>query len=340
MSFSTTALQLVNRVNRRRHQPDVASFNETEDLATVDSLNRAIEEVLSSKRWEFDTRRAQLKLRKRETGGFTQTTTGSEDVQYLRGDLVAGDTAGDFIARLILTGSAVTPETAFRALSTSGSIVAGITGFTMAAEMQEDATFAGGTSLATTIMYAEYVLPDTVKNIARVTYQEYPLTLDQVDSSLEFDEIYPRPSIEFGTPEIVSVGGFDIPTYNALTYPDAPPPPQLRMAVWPVPDDDYVLDYTYTYRHPELSATTDLLEGVPPNVVDMIVDIAASDMKAYYEKDYEALSLRSDARRALDEMHRRHGGMSADRRPVGNWDGTAAKFRRHGSMTRGRLIGQ
>ena len=27
--------------------------------------------------------------------------------------------------------------------------------------------------------------------------------------------------------------------------------PGLRMTVWPVPDEAYVLDYTYHYRHPE-----------------------------------------------------------------------------------------
>lgn len=333
MAFSYTALQLLNRVRRLRRLDDVASIAKTEDLAALDAINTAIEEVLSSDRWEFDLRKAQLTLHAaKDENGTASATAGVDLYSYVNttDGVVAADVYGDYIVRLIPTESSNYGATAIRILSgthsssTSASLYPSI-------DAPEDYT----TSDAT-LIYAEYILPETVRDIVRVCHQERPLTLEQIDPVIEFDELYPRPSLEFGQPETISVGGLDISTYeNGTTEPD----PGLRMIVWPVPDQDYVIDYTYYYRHPELSASTDTLDGVPQNVVAKIVETAAAQMKAFYEKDYNALNLKNDARRSLADMHRRSKGQSADRKIMGNWEGTGSRQRQFGSLTGGRLIG-
>lgn len=330
MSFSVTALNLVNRVHRRRRMPDVGSFSETEDLATLDAVNNAIEETLSSKRWEFDMRRGQIALRGRYTGGTVSITADDSTASYANTNGVdSADVFGDYVVRLLPTGSSAYANTAFRVLTAVGS---GTTGtLILGTDVPETMS-----SVDADLFYAEYMLPETVRNVLRISHQEESLNLEQVDPIVEFDELYPRPSIEFGTPELISVGGLDVSTYETGgTAPD----PRLRMIVWPVPDSDYVLDYSYHYRHPALEAIDDTLDGVPPNVVDQIVDLAAADMKAYYEKDYDAIRLRMVTREKLDRMHAEHGGMYADRKSVGNWDGRSGRLRAGTSVTRGRLIG-
>jgi len=312
--------------------PDVASFSETEDLATLDSLNHAIEEVLSSKRWEFDMRRAQMALRGRLTSLVaTNSPSALSSFSLVRSSgLEDADLVGDYVTRLLITGSTDYANTAFR-ISYASAVVGGqASTVSCAAEANETISAA-----AAELFYAEYVLPDTVRDIVRVTHHEEEITLRQIDPVVEFDELYPRPHVEHGPPEIISVGGLDIPTYTAGGTAESP---SLRMVVWPIPDEPYVIDYTYHYRHPELTATTSTLDGVPPAIVDQIVDMAAADMKAYYEKDYDALRLRLISQAKVDLIHSQHGGMYADRKTIGNWDGSAGRSGTR-NWSRGRLIG-
>lgn len=313
--------------------PDVGAFTETEDLATLDSVNSAIETVLSQKRWEFDMRRAQMTLRGRLTGlEATNSVSALSSFAVVRtAGLEQADVTGDYITRLLVTGSTSYSNTAVRVIY-AGSILGGVAVTLVAgAELQETISAAEAE-----FFYAEYILPDTVRNILRVTHQENPLNLEQIDPVIEFDELYPRPSVEFGQPERISVGGFDIATYQGIGNDE---PPGLRMIVWPVPDQDYVIDYTYHYRHPELADVDDTLEGVPPEVVDLIVDTAAEQMKAYYEKDYDSLRLSAFTMNKLERVHSRQGGMFADRKPIGNWDGSAGAGRGEPGLVRGRTIG-
>lgn len=333
MSFSVTSLQLVNRVHRRRRMPDVGAFTETEDLATLDAVNAAIEEVLSSKRWEFDMRRGQIALRPYMDGfTFSTVTDYPTLLTAIRTDgLDAEDTYGDYILRALVSGSTSYSNTSIRILESSDIFALYSTIMTAAVDINEVITSAEGS-----ILYSEYILPQEVRNVIRVTHQQEDLTIEQIDPVVEFDELYPRPNIEYGPPRVISVGGFDSPTRIST---DTTTAPGLRMIVWPIPDEAYILDYTYHYRHPALEAVDDVLEGVPPNVVDQIVNIAASDMKAYYEKDYDALRLRAFSQQSLDRMHNEDGGMYADRKPVGNWSGRAGRFQNDRSVTQGRLIG-
>ena len=343
MGFSVTALSLVNRVNRRRRMPDVTAFSATEDLATLDALNTATEEVLSSKRWEFDIRRAQITLRPRlqaatgetmtvnATKGAASATLIRSGADYFEAADVYGSGDDLYVTRFLATGASSFPNTAFRVIE--GLPATTLAALSVATPMPE--TLSG---VSAELFYAEYMLPDTVRSVLRVTHQDDPVTLEQVDPTVEFEELYPRPQIEYGTPQVISIGGYDTPTVVAAS--DAPDP-ALRMMVWPVPDDAYVLDYTYHYRHAELAATTDTLQGVPPNVIDMIVDLAAISMKAFYD-DADSRSIaryRAIAMDSVENMHQRHGGMFAERKRIGNWDGSARGQGSDSRVSRGRLFG-
>jgi hypothetical protein len=333
LAFTATALQLVNRVHRLRRMPDVGSFSETEDLATLDVLNTSIEEVLSSRRWEFDMRRDQIVLRGRLTGlTFTNSPSVlSSFVGVRSAGLDQEDMNGSYITRMLITGSEDYPQTAIR-LIYSSAVLGGVqASFVAGAALSETISSAAGE-----LFYAEYILPDTVRDILRVTYQEDALNLVQIDPIVEFDELYPRPSIQYGPPEVVSVGGFDIATYQGV---DNEEPPGLRMIVWPIPDQAYVLDYSYHYRHPELASVDDTLDGVPPDVISQIVETAAVKMKNFYEKDYDALRLGVMTQNKIAQIHARQGGMFADRKPAGNWDGSAGRESGGSSLIRGRTVG-
>jgi hypothetical protein len=361
VGFSVTALSLVNRVNRRRRMPDVAAFNATEDQATLDALNTAIDEVCSSRRWEFDIRRAQMTLRPRKQAATGETltataaagasqitvdytaTTLSQAIKYFYGDF---DAEYRYITRVLPTGSSDYGNTAFRVLTATPQ--------TSTANAVIDAEIGTAfTDVTAELFYAEYVLPDTVRSVIRVTHQDDPVTLEQVDATVAFDELYPRPQIEYGTPEVVSVGGFERPTRSTATVSfnpgdgtlttltDEQMAPGLRMTVWPVPDEAYVLDFTYHYRHPELTATTSTLEGVPPEIVDQIVDLAAISMKGYYDDAdsrsvarYKAMTMNT-----VQEQHRRHSGNFAERKRIGNWDGSQRGQGVDARVSRGRLLG-
>ena len=309
----------------------MASIAKTEDLAALDALNTAIEEVLSSERWEFDLRRDQMTLRPRLTGLVATNSAGdrSSFVLVRTDGLEGADIYGDYVTRLLVTGSADYANTADRVLY--GSVLGGTAAtIATAADLEEELT-----SATAELFYAEYILPDTVRDVVRVTHQEQPIHLEQIDPVIEFDELYPRPSLEYGEPQSISIGGLDVATYLGSGSAGAA---GLRMVVWPVPDQAYVIDYAYYYRHPELTTATDTLTGVPQNVVAKIVETAAANMKAYYEKDYNALSLKADARRSLADMHRRSKGQSADRKIAGNWEGTGARHKQLGSLLGGRLV--
>ncbi|TDI71846.1 MAG: hypothetical protein E2O85_01535 [Bacteroidetes bacterium] len=304
--------------------PDTGAFVETEDLATLNAVNSAIEEILTEKKWEFDIRTdGQIALRgKLEDLQFTVNIADTSSVALLRSSgLVDADVFGDYVVRLLSSGLTDYANTALRVNS---STIAQTTFSFLTLET----VFPDVVSEPCDLHYSEYILPDTVAEVIRATYQEYPLTLNQVDPKVSYSEIFPRPHNEFGPPEVIAVGGFDIPTYDVQS---AVPAPGLRMAVWPVPDEDYIVNYSYYYRHAELGATTDVLKGVPQNIVSRIVDMATADMKVFYEKDYEALAIRSSVRRSADEIYKSHGGSRSARKRIGNWDSSS----RHNGVQRG-----
>ena len=310
-AFSVTALELVNRIHRRRRMPAVGSFVADEDVATLNSLNSAVEEVMTGRNWEWNIRHnGQLALISKLTGlGIIMTAGANTALLNLTG-LVDSDLVGDFVVRMLPTGISEYANTSLR-VNSSSAVNFNLSLLTL------EVTFPTTSNGSAELLYGEYLLPDTVESVVRATYQEYPLTLNQIDPSISYEELYPQPHANPGPPETIAVGGFDISSYvTGETAPD----PALRLAIWPIPDDDYIINYSYYYRHPQLVTITDTLEGVPHNVVSRIVDHAAADMKIFYDLDYEALKLKNDIRGTTAEIYSRHGGSQSRRKSIRNWD--------------------
>lgn len=335
MAFSVTALQLVNQVRRRMRHDDVTAIGQLRDLATLDAINRAMREVLLGNVWESDKRHTQRALKSRITGATVQLNEGASTGVLIRTGLAQSDVYAEpdpnFILRVAPLSSSQYANTAIRVLTTtvpsSDTSVITIPFTTSEAVSVTDAE----------LFYSEYILPDTVRSVLSVTHQDESLSLEQVGATVEFSELYPRQQVEYGAPKSVSVGGLDLPTYNIA---DDTPSPGLRMIVWPPPDDEYVLDIEYLYRHPELVAATDTLDGVPDVVVDSIVDMATADMQQNYDRNTnEGRALRRDSMEKMDRAYKAQGGQVTERAVIGNWDGSAGRVRRRDSLIGGRTIG-
>lgn len=331
MAFSLTALQLVNRVRRRMRHSDTTAISDVRDLATLDAVNRAMRYVMTGKVWESDKRHTQIALRARITGVAIAFNAGAQTGIVTYSGLASSDVYGDFIMRAVPLGSTQYANTALRVLSASAP-VADVSAVAIPFSVSEAVAATAGE-----LFYSEYILADTVRSILSVTHQDESLSLEQVGSKVEFSELYPRQQIEYGAPRSISVGGLDVPTYNAAS---SAPDPSLRMIVWPPPDDEYVLDLEYVYRHPELTTADSELEGVTDEVVDGIVDLATADMQQNYDRNTEeGRLLMRDSMQRMDNVYKAHGAQVAERAVIGNWDGSAGRSRGHHSLIGGRTIG-
>lgn len=309
---ATTALELINKVRLLRRQPTVTGISTDEDTATLNALNMAIEDILGVRRYEFDKRHdGQIVLKAPLTitsvdwptvGGTTATLTHSSSFETT-------DLGGDFVTRILPTGDDEYANTPFR-----------VDSYTANPTTTATVTMAVGAPVAETItgcklVYTEYMLPDTVREVLNVTYQEEEINLQAMAPNARFEEWIPNTATEDGEPEVVAIGGFDEGTYDDAT--DVAP--KLRMAVWPLPDDEYVLNYSYFYRHPELTVATSRLEGVPQEVVSDIVMQATAIMGMSWDGNF-AMAHFSDMAQAQAEMKKRAlNGSSSGRRKFGAW---------------------
>lgn len=314
---SVTALELVNRVRLFRRQPETTLINTPEDRVTLNCVNMAMSDVLTIRKWEFNVRHdGQIKLRGRLDDVHPDNSSLSTVIGLSRPEgLANADVFGDYVVRLLMDGLSDYPKTSIR-LTSSSSVVAGVlaTG-TMATSFSEDTTV-GVTEGE--LHYAEYIMPDTVMEIIRISHTEDSLNLIQADPNVRYDELFPNQNAQLGAPKTVAVGGFDIPTYQTGT---TAPDPGLRMAVWPVPDEDYILNYSYYYRHPELVNATDVLSGVPNSVIGDIVLQAASTVMMTWDQNYAAAHFTDLSREQSAAKHASYGGSQSRRHPIGSFDG-------------------
>ncbi len=328
---SFTALNLMNRVRLFRRQPQTTVIETDEDAVTLQSINTAIGDVLDTRKWEFDLRHDGMLTTRAVLDGaeVTVSSAGASSAIFSRVLGVAdADLFGDYVVRLRVDGSSTLGNTSIvlKSAARTTSITA-----TVVTKTSFPDTMA---SLDAELHYAEYLLPDTVKEVVRVSYQEDRLDLDQVDPVLRYDELFPS-QYQSGPPERVAVGGFDIGTYETG---ESVPEPKLRMAVWPVPDDEFLLNYSYYYRHPELSSATDTLVGVPPAVVNDIVLRAASTVMMTWDQNYAASHFTDLSRQQAAAKHIVHGGSNARRRTIGSFEsGTSGVVLERGFP--GKVIG-
>ena len=236
------------------------------------------------------------------------------------------ETVGAFVLRIIPTGDTDYSDSSFRVISAAPS-------FATASVNLPFAMPKAFSAVTCDLVYSEYLLPDTVREVVRANHEQEELSLDQIDPTVRFDELYPSYSYEKGLPRSFSVGGFDTETYDVAVSKD----PKLRAIVWPIPDDEYVISYSYYRRHPELETGTDELVGVPSDVVNDIVFQATSVMSMAWDANFEAAHFSDMAQQSASVKHKLYSGSSARRHTVGSWDSGLSGMGTEGFP--GRLIG-
>lgn len=313
-----TALQLINRVMLYRRQPPVASYVSTnpEHAATLNAINMAKEDILSTRRHEFDLRHDGQLLTKASASSTDQVPTllGLEGqptavLTFDPGVLAVEYINGEYVTRLIPIGDEDYSDTALRIAT--GLPASNLITLTFPFNLPK--SFASTTC---DLVYSEYLLPDTVREVVRANYEQNEINLEQLDATLRFDELFPSFSYETGPPRVISVGGFDTQTHLTTADPD----PKLRAIVWPIPDDQYVISYSYYYRHPDLEDGDDELIGVPPEFVNDIVFQATSVMSMAWDANYSAAHFSDMAQSMASAKHRVYGGSASRRHTVKSWD--------------------
>lgn len=318
-----------------RRQPEVSAFQSTnpEHVATLNALNMAKEDILATRRFEFDLRHDGQVLTKASLSsqGISATFTGAQGdtsgVITMTGYTASDYVAGDYIVRMIPTGDTSYGNTAFRVTTSLPTFSFSTLNFPIELPKPFVAT-------AADLVYAEYLLPDTVREVVRANYEQSELSLENVDPTVRFDELFPSYSYEQGEPRIFSIGGFDTGTHFTTTDPD----PKLRAIVWPVPDDEYVISYSYYYRHPDFTDGSSELVGVPPDVVNDIVFQATAVMGMAWDNNFSAAHFSDMAQSQASVKHGAYSGSSGRRHTVRSWEsGRSLTGNREGFP--GRLIG-
>lgn len=332
---SVTALQLVNRVLLYRRQPPITAISENDPQHQVilNALNMAREDILGTRRWEFDLRHDGQLLTKPtlSSQGITPTFTAlqgeTSGAIVITGYTASDYVAGDFVVRMVPTDDATYGKTAFRVNTSLPTFSFATLNFPIAMPTAFSSTDCD-------LVYAEYILPDTVREVVRISHEQDELLMEQIDPTLRFDEKYPSYVYETGEPRSVAIGGFDRRTYLTTEDPD----PGLRAIVWPIPDAAYVLTYSYYYRHADFTTGTDELVGVPPDVVNDIVWQATSIVKMAIDGDYAAAHFSDMAQQSASVKMNAYGGSAGRRHTVGSWD-SSSNIGRFNPEYLNRLIG-
>lgn len=330
-----TALQLINRVLLYRRQPEISAFQATnpEHAATLNALNMAKEDILAPRRYEFDLRHDGQLATKASLSSrgisptFSATSGDTSGIVTITGETASDHLPGDFVVRLIPTGDSDYSDTAFRAISALP--VSSIATLSFPFAMPK--TFS---SVACDLVYSEYALPDTVREVVRASYEQEELSLEQIDATARFDELFPSYTYDTGYPRSFNVGGFDTPTYQSGTAVD----PKLRAIVWPIPDDEYIITYSYYYRHPDFTDGDSELVGVPQEVVNDIVFQATAIMAMAWDSNFSAAHFSDMAQQGASIKSNLYSGSSSRRHTVRSWgDGDNFNASREGFP--GKLIG-
>lgn len=313
-----TGLELINRVLLYRRQPTIAAYSATdpEHVVTLNALNMAKEDILGTRRWEFDLRHDGQLMTKATASSRSLSPTFTGNADEAVGALIIptitaeDELIGDFVLRIVPTGDTDYSDTAFRATSV-------VPTFSTATVLLPFTLPKAFSATACDLVYAEYLLPDTVREVVRASFDQNELSLEQLDPTVEFDECIPSPHLESGRPRVFSVGGFDRGTYDTS---GSAPNPKLRAIIWPVPDDEYLLSYSYYYAHADLTSGTSTWDGIPSAVMNDIIWQAVSLTKMALDGDYAAAHFSDMAQNGATAKHMAYSGSSARRHTVKSWD--------------------
>lgn len=285
-------LSLVNGVRIKLRYEPITAFPSNDPLhqTITDLVDEAAREILEERIWPFDVRHDEmLHFYGPIEGSGTGTTLTDEDFDFRFENVVEGANARDamlnwtnlalstpsasrlhhVVPRLLIDDSdSPWPETSniVRELDFDGSL-------RLQVEFAQPWQGSAKATLDWKLFFFEAVLPATVRQVLAVYNDEEPMELRFGAHPLDLG--WTRPHDDFRDPHTVYLGGTatsvlsDDPTVEtgvgafSAVFGD-------RLAVWPIPDKETLLPMVSVYRHPALSAETDLFTGVPDHVADLI----------------------------------------------------------------------
>jgi hypothetical protein len=265
-----TLLDSVKRVHRMLRVDPPTSISSTDLLAQtiVDYLNQSADEILNSYNWSFlkrDDGKAFFPGKLTITSGVAVVRSSQNVTIRASANEMSSDYANAIHQNPVrmwgqFSDNTGEPETAY-------SFIHIINNALFQAKLVNE--YMGALQLGSLVLYAyEHGLPATVRRVLSVVYQEDPVQLVFTNRHTVLDPAFPRKHDVFrDRPEFVSVGGTIRPTVdNASTEEE-----QLEcLAIWPPPDGEMTLDYSYLYRHPALAEDADQWLGVPSEMITEI----------------------------------------------------------------------
>lgn len=307
--ISVTALELVNEwIDMYRYDP-VVDFSDPRGRNALRFINKAVDEVLNQNEWDFAHRHdGVMYTHPAISSDGTQTSLAvgtdiTEELMPLGGDLllqlfgapyakwlptelsahayaldtpapapwvqVVGseelDTASYKLWTIHTTQGAAGYTTRIGPNATAGANWRG-----------ESKSLFDADPMTYTLFAHEYVMPSFVKSVTDVRVQGQQVTLIPVSDDNAYCYVDPAEHISDSLLEMY-VGG------NTFRYDEPPPadfggftvtnPRQLRVMLYPTPETEYMVNYSYLYRFPQLVATTDTLE-ITPEAASILVDHA------------------------------------------------------------------
>lgn len=285
--MASTALQMVNRVLKNLGQSDVATFTTNDRSAlALEHVNQAARSLFEEQSWDWLLRHdGALRLRPSHSGGvftITNVETAPDSVSVAQvGVNIPGTKVANFVFDSV--GAYFIYDDDAKWSNISSKIQGGFDGPTFTSFLLEHEWHSNVSipvDLDMRIIFPEYILPTKVQTVSSVRYQQEEVTIRFIDPDTTFDRLVPAPHVEEGPPEVIMVGGQSVHTITnfSSTTLGSPPTPSLRAFVWPIPDDDYLLNYSYVIKPDALAELTDTFPGVPESAIDRIVDDATAEM--------------------------------------------------------------
>jgi hypothetical protein len=299
-------LEMVNSVLGKIREERITAISASNLVVTevIDLINDAGSEILEGNDWSFDVRHDGQMYWPHRDNGLGATFGFIADLIYTntKADVVTlpytgNDSTGELFENPAETafrmsdplrsrivpmggGNGTIPDNTSWAISTLQYIA---TRFDVTLANNLYTPTSAGESY--TIYANEQVLPTTVRQVLSVRNEERDLPVEFIDRDIEFNSVIPRPHISFSdNTEVIFVGSNITSTSRTggnwpVLLGEAAATTGTGAMIWPVPETDKHLHYSYRTQHADLSADADEWTGVPKNVIGAIEWLATQ--KAY-----------------------------------------------------------
>jgi hypothetical protein len=278
-------------------EEDASALTETFASQVLDLVNEAKRDVLESKNWNFDERHDGVVTTVAPITGTATSVSGTSVVlSGITTSQIVPSASTASVARIIFTADTAFGDTAYRIASSVDAL--GVANLTLAERFQGTVS----ASTAVTIVFDDQVLPSTVRAVTGVRHQEGDLELFHLTRNL-LNYVRRRPhESDTDSPTTVTVGGTGESTYNSGSASNGTR--GTLFTVNPISSQKLSFNYSYYYRHPDLSASQDLV-NVDSAVEDCIVRLAyARAMQSGIGNEPEVgMAIERDVMRRVDDLY-------------------------------------